>query len=471
MSIRYILLAVMPCVLAVACSRHESDPERGLCPEGVLSGSGRVVVEYFVGGDGSETKAYGENLDASQRISSLKYLLYDESGALLKERDIPDIDTDTKWPLTRDNMTWAQREALKDTLYVSASYTAVFIANAADGLIEGKDVRDDLCLTLPADPFEDGNMFYTYVLPIPGTASPVSQGSLECPVRLHRIVSRTDITRVDPTVDYSTDDDAWNSYISPKVETLYNNTVEQEVKQRVDEVMEKFEESFTLQAIEDVLIPAYLSFASEISSDAVKDYIVSSMREELLSIYNNACVDNDRLRTAVRTWDGEDVSVALENLSNRWRVVAGEPFASGENTEVRGRAEGNSFTVIGFGDGTFNTLISLKFPESNLEIKAPSPGLCLWPGKNIRSTIECEPVAVVKINDVSEQDFLYEGLDLLSVFKTLEHWNDEFEPVIEKVCGQTGEAWSGVASSLTLTISIPSCSEDNISYEASFNNL
>ena len=94
---------------------------------------GQFVVDYSVGETAS--RAFGENLPANQRISSLTYLLYD-GDALVKKREIPAINTKTEWPLKRETMKWEQREALKDTLTAGVTYTAVFVANEDKTLFE-----------------------------------------------------------------------------------------------------------------------------------------------------------------------------------------------------------------------------------------------------------------------------------------------------------------------------------------------
>lgn len=71
-----------------------------------------------------------ENQPKGVRINSLTYLLYSEEGTLEKRREIPGLDTDGEsWPLRRENMSWEQREALKDTLSQGETYHAVFVAN------------------------------------------------------------------------------------------------------------------------------------------------------------------------------------------------------------------------------------------------------------------------------------------------------------------------------------------------------
>lgn len=185
---------------------------------------GTFVVDYSVS-DGETSRADQDRLNTS--ISSLLYLLYDSEGKLVKEREIPEIGKDTKWPLTRENMSWEQREALKDTLNVEMTYTAVFLANTDAGLFK-KDASDneeqvlfyktvtegpngtsettyanlqDVYLKLPSVPFNDGNMFYISKHTLSakeadGTVVNDRETPYNCPVTLKRLVSRMDMNGI-----------------------------------------------------------------------------------------------------------------------------------------------------------------------------------------------------------------------------------------------------------------------------------
>lgn len=168
----------------------------------VLS-EGSFVVDYS--GEVT-TRAIKDNATKGERINSLTYLLYqwsiDENGkgegVLLKSREIPGLNgSDEKWPLTRENMSWEQREALKDTLSVGGEYRAVFIANIARGLWNDERYLKDSTsystayLQLPAEPFADNNMFYLSTAEIDGTMA-TREEPVNCPIVLKRVVTRTD---------------------------------------------------------------------------------------------------------------------------------------------------------------------------------------------------------------------------------------------------------------------------------------
>lgn len=171
---------------------------------------GTFVVDYSVS-DGETSRAFEGGLDANQRISSLLYLLYDSEGQLVKEREIPEIGKDTKWPLTRENMSWEQREALKDTLNSGSTYTAVFLANVkkelfgetqTTELLQNKDNLMEAVLYLPQTPFTDSNMYYLwkekleYTRP-EGASDDSRDNPLSKNIILRRLVSRIDMVRVE----------------------------------------------------------------------------------------------------------------------------------------------------------------------------------------------------------------------------------------------------------------------------------
>ena len=178
---------------------------------GIALADGQFIVDYS--GEVT-TRAIKDNAAKGERINSLTYLLYIQQAddyVLQKRREIPGLDGNTEsWPLTRDNMTWEQREALKDTLMVGSNYRAVFVANAAPSLwgeVNDNDMTksplkeaDEIdvdtyssaYLQLPANlAFNDGNMFYLAEAEIDG-AGKDRNTPYNCPIMLKRVVTRTD---------------------------------------------------------------------------------------------------------------------------------------------------------------------------------------------------------------------------------------------------------------------------------------
>lgn len=176
---------------------------------GIALADGQFIVDYS--GEVT-TRAIKDNAAKGERINSLTYLLYmkqENDYVLEKRREIPGLnETDDagnpeSWPLTRDNMTWEQREALKDTLLVGSNYRALFVANA-DASLWGNtsplkeadeidvDTYSSAYLQLPANfAFNDGNMFYLAEAEING-AGQDRNTPYNCPITLKRVVTRTD---------------------------------------------------------------------------------------------------------------------------------------------------------------------------------------------------------------------------------------------------------------------------------------
>lgn len=175
---------------------------------GIALADGQFIVDYS--GEVT-TRAIKDNAAKGERINSLTYLLYIQQAddyVLQKRREIPGLDGNTEsWPLTRDNMTWEQREALKDTLMVGSNYRAVFVANADASLWGGTSPLKEAdfptdesaapsyssaYLQLPEDlAFNDGNMFYLAEAEIDG-AGKDRETPYNCRIMLKRVVTRTD---------------------------------------------------------------------------------------------------------------------------------------------------------------------------------------------------------------------------------------------------------------------------------------
>lgn len=182
---------------------------------------GSFIVDYT---SGAESRA-----EASVRIRSLDYLVYENSGAngayvMKKHRSIPDIDTETVWPLTRNTMTWAQREALKDTLNTSCDYKVVFVANA-DADIWGEEVLknvgtentfEEARLFLPSiKTFDDTNMYYMWTGELSG-ASYSKNNPASKQILLERMINRVEV-KLDETVAAGIADKGVDVYVEEQL--------------------------------------------------------------------------------------------------------------------------------------------------------------------------------------------------------------------------------------------------------------
>lgn len=540
MNARYIV-AMFFGAMAAACTVSDLTPETGVSEE-ISEGAGQVaegmrVVDYAVS-EGAQTKALGEGLPASERISSLIYLLYDASGALVKERVIPDIGRDTQWPLKRPdadgqggNMTWAQREALKDTLAAGQSFTAVFVANAdpvlfgldgsADdrtvlhyknfsqssgsdsgpyyGLAEGQYSSvctylplSEIYLSLPSGAFNDANMFYLDVVEIPagtggadGSAS--SAGAVtDAPVMLERIVSRTDIRRInsgengtDP-VDYSADDKR-KDFLSPLINGLYES-VQPDLQEQIKVIMSAISNGFFAFASDPsygLTGTEYTRYSLDLGSDKAVTAVLANVKESVVGYLETECLDNETLKNRLQSWNEQSVVLEVSNLAAKYLIgfADGTDSSAGAKPETEtpvyrtyGADASGVISIAGFGDGTsLNELNSISLVGSdggNLSFDGLS-GFYLWHGENKMNEGICNPVSALKFSDTSNTEQVTLYCDLMELFGNEDFsssWDGRFEAVLDEVILKNN--YGGSFSSAVLTVSIPAC-DNNLTATAS----
>ena len=201
MKIHYIGALLLCIGWMTSCEDERFDTGKTAMPDG------QFIVDYTAD-TGTSTRALSESVEAGKRINSLTYLLYSEEGTLLKRREVPGLNEPGKveeWPLTRENMTWEQREALKDTLETNTTYHAVFIANIDSTKLWEDATTDklsplkcagnynDAYIELPDRAFTDRDMFYYFSKDINSVDEGADRDNpYHCDVQLHRIVTRTD---------------------------------------------------------------------------------------------------------------------------------------------------------------------------------------------------------------------------------------------------------------------------------------
>lgn len=220
-----LFMPVAFCLTLLACT-DENLTENGMTnPEEQPAGeTGKFVVDYTLDADEPASRADGSETGSPETspIRSLTYLLYEKQGTdtednvvytLVKRREIRDITEETQWPLTRENMTWNQREDLKDTLDRASVYKVVFVANAAASLHneeqvlfnasldvetpEGEEPQEpllsftDAYLKMPQEAFTDDNLFYVTRADFKSSegADYVNQS-----LNLKRVVARTELS-------------------------------------------------------------------------------------------------------------------------------------------------------------------------------------------------------------------------------------------------------------------------------------
>ncbi len=213
---------------------------------------GTFVVDYLPSADLPATRVLGDD----EVILSLDYLLYaskdDQEYTLQKHTSISDINAKTRWPLTRDNMTWQQRQELKDTLTTDSKYKVVFVANAdkekvwndktdfqpMTGVDNDADFDDARLLLPPNGDFqqqEDGK--YTFYYMWTGEIDPNTNGynkntPAQMGVVLQRMVNKVEIRLADEVVKGIESAESVDAYVTNFLtnyyDTYYYNSDNQE---------------------------------------------------------------------------------------------------------------------------------------------------------------------------------------------------------------------------------------------------
>lgn len=226
----------------VSCQKDaEQDFTAGTAENGTVA-EGSFIVDYTAG---AESRA-----EASVRIQSLDYLVYENSGAngayvLKKHRSIPDINTETVWPLTRNTMTWAQREALKDTLNTSCDYKVVFVANADDKIWDEEVLKnvgtentfEEARLFLPSTKtFDDTNMYYMWTGELSG-ASYSKNNPASMQILLERMINRVEV-KLDETVAAGIAEKGVDTYVEEQLGAYFDaNYVKEDSTGTLDKIV------------------------------------------------------------------------------------------------------------------------------------------------------------------------------------------------------------------------------------------
>ena len=245
----YTPLLTAALLLAASCANDPVEEVLNPSAPGTHLPGDTFIIDYAASTGEADTRA-----DANQRIQSLDYLVYQSTDGgttytLLKRRAIPDINTGTQWPLTRETMTWAQREALKDTLNTSCMYKMVFVANAADWIWDNTETDrlkgsstivlqhanlptdeteaptfDEGRLILPPRVFKENDMYYMETVEVDGK-NYTGEKTAHQNVLLKRMINKVEIMLEKKVTDALKDkDDAGvESYVKEQLEKYYKN--------------------------------------------------------------------------------------------------------------------------------------------------------------------------------------------------------------------------------------------------------
>lgn len=239
---RYTLLAAA-LLLAASCANDPVEDIINPSAPGTALPGGTFVIDYTAGMEGADTR---NDLPANQRIQSLDYLIYqsteDGTYTLLKKKSIPGIGPDTKWPLTRKDMTWEQREALKDTLSTDKNYKMVFVANADDDIwnpagtsdfhaLQNVEINSDFNdgrLVLPPRVFKENDMYYMWTETVtpPDEADEADEDqTVRKEVLLQRMINKVEV-KLDENIP--TDKTELETYTKKLLKTYIDKNIKKE---------------------------------------------------------------------------------------------------------------------------------------------------------------------------------------------------------------------------------------------------
>lgn len=446
------------------------------------------VVDYTV--EGNEGLSRGEN---TSPITSLTYLLY-QDGELVKERQIPDISSETVWPLTRENMTWEQREALKDTLQAWGNYQVVFVANAvypASGenedagisYITGKDSYQTLALQMPAQPFSADNMFYLFSSEIKKEDDTDRDHPLNCPVTLKRVVSCVELQRIQiPEQD---------AYLKERTGKLYDlligdqgaiaTSVQEQLNALADAIQAKAgESSESYPDLEDFLksiCDLSITGITDITGNkAFKDECIQALVKE----------DNDLssiLERQIIPWENTEVSLTFDKATFATGSKISDFTVSGGTDEAPvgysyELGEDGTLSFIGLGVDpvdpnaipSWYKLVSIALttkeetsPTVTISASSTSP-LFMQGGKNQKLVYECDPLGEIQLNNVSagekvSEEIVYDLSQILTVPETCKELVDQV---------MTSDPSFGTLDAFKIPLKLPALTDENVKCYATF---
>ncbi len=436
--------------------------------DGSASGvpEGTFLVDYSVD-NGSATRATG---DGKLQISSLDYYVYYKAGGeLLKHRRIAIDPTAQKWPMTRENMTWEQRQALQDTLQCGVDYRILFIANVDSTLfnydgyseanphpavVKGDENYSTARILLPNVPFHDNNMYCLWEGELAAfteaTTYPDQAVINRNDILLQRIVTRTDISRAS--------DDKKTSLYNAIAKGFYEENCKGNVESAVDDCIGKFCTMIKRCAGYSAHTPyggdennlkvlhtnenAVNALTDLLQKDNIKDYIKAYIKESLVNSYVEII---DELYGQSQDWSTLASAQAKVIFDNAQRANSVDFDLNGyyDDTVVNDApcvllkdedGENFKFRFYGFSGSGLNNFSSISVRNtSDVEFaftsRKPFNSNQLQP--NTHSNVVCDPVKCVWLVDgyptISadlEEDENVELYDLTVILKNVEEWKN-----------------------------------------------
>lgn len=445
------------CTAALLLASCANDPAEGI-PAGIPDTNGgnlpqgTFVIDYTASTGDASTRA-----TAAERIQSLDYLLYEKAAGsddfLLKHRrTIPDIGGNTVWPLTRETMTWAQREALKDTLNTNCKYKMVFVANAgkkSDGTdIWDKDVLEDVTvgdnfnagrLVLPPRLFTDNDMYYMWSnhnAPLDGSRyNKDNPASME--ITLERMINKVEV-RLDEEIP--ADETELDKQLTEKVTAYYNELLS----------------PTNAEGLYSELQTGLTNLADGISPGANYDYDVSyrggktkvatciksedfiagiiegelatflqSFKDQLFQLYKTQCY-----------WQAAS-TVQIEYNENAYAQsidFSRKTYHSNEADPLSYKLQNNTFIYYAFGNNSPNDNLNKVKNYQFMEEEGSNSPLFMIPAESLSSNQEqggnhylqfsCNPIGT--INDTATKTYTF-SINIVTKYETINNctWNDE----------------------------------------------
>lgn len=373
------------------------------------TGKGTFFVDYSVDG-GASTRAGGSPL----KVQTLDYYVYyAEGGELVKHRRIR-IDSNQSFPLTRDNMTWEQRQALQDTLQYDVKYRTLFIANVDSTLfnygtysntnphpavVTGDTLYQNARILLPNVPFHEDNYYCLWE----DTLHQLSTAPLNGPMKRHdvllqRIVTRTDIRRVDtPTTLSTLTQNIYNTY-AENATTIVSDQIN-----KFCSILKSESEKGITQA-DNRLKPYGESGDVDRLINYLKDNlskIQEAVKNQIISRYTTAISNAYKLRTT--NW--AEMQYAQCNYANSSQVNSFgfdlTPYTvDNEESTYTATITNGTFSIISFAGITtqMNTINSIDFSSSSKTFTITGEALVYTSQeKNRLYEVTCDPANSINI--------------------------------------------------------------------------
>lgn len=439
------------------------------------------VVDYTV--EGNEGLSRGEN---TSPITSLTYLLY-QDGELVKERQIPDISSETVWPLTRENMTWEQREALKDTLQAWGNYRVVFVANAvypASGenedagisYITGKDSYQTLALQMPAQPFSADNMFYLFSSEIEKEDDTDRDHPLNCPVTLKRVVSCVELQRIQIT------EPEQDAYLKERTGKLYDlligdqgaiaTSVQEQLNALADAIQTEAEKAPDQYPNVDKFLENIRGL-SITGNEGFKDECIQALVKG----------DNDLssiLERQIIPWENTEVSLTFDKTTFATGLKISDFTVSGGTDEAPvgysyELGEDGTLNFIGLGVDPVDpnaipswyklasiTLTTKGETSQTVTISASSTfPLFMQGGKNQKLVYKCDPLGEIQLNNVSAGEKVS-----VVTYNLTSSVPETYQGLVNQV--MTSDPSFGTLDAFKIPLKLPDLTDENVKCYATF---